>query len=134
MINTTTLLRSVRYFGVGGLAALVYWVVMLVLSARLGVDPLVASVIGYAAGFVTAYVGHRNFTYRSNATISPELARFLIIQGTCFCVGNIVFWLTVKKIGWNVAVGGGLLTLVNFVVSFAAYELWVFRQMGRREK
>lgn len=122
-----SLSRAIRFLGVGGLSTAVYWVILLGLSTPLRVNPMISSIIAYLAGFATAYLGHRNITYRSRAFVGPELARFLTVSALCFCGGNLAFWTAVNRFHLPVVAGGMLLTAVNVGTAFLAYEFWVFR-------
>jgi putative flippase GtrA len=132
-LERATILRLVRFVGVGGLSTGVYWILVLLLAGAFGVNATLASALAYLAGVVTAYAGHRNFTYRSAAAMSPEIVRFFATQAVCFVIGNLVFWLAVSRFHANYVVGGLLLTAVSLSLGLAAYELWVF-QDGRRAK
>lgn len=123
-------LRLMRFVGVGGAAAIVYWIVMLAGVALARVLPIVSSIAAYAAGFLTAYYGHRRFTYGSAAHIRAELPRFLVVHLLCFTLGNLAFWSVETQLGANLVLAGAALTGVSFCISYAASEIWVFRRAG----
>ncbi len=124
--------RIVRFIGVGGISAIVYWIVMLAGVTLARLVPIFASIVAYSAGFLTAYYGHRRFTYRSDASINAELPRFLVVHLLCFTIGNLAFWYVEARLGASLFLAGAALTATSFSISYAASELWVFRKARRR--
>jgi putative flippase GtrA len=123
------LLRGTRFLGVGGVATLAYWLVLLFLVNICHLDPTISSVAAYLFGIAVSFAGHRSFTYNSKATIRGELSRFLVTYALCFCAGNLVFWIAFAILHWNSIVAGLLLTGCNIALSYAAAELWIFRSL-----
>ena len=121
--------RTVRFISVGCASTAVYWIVLLsgVSSTRLA--PIVVSIVAYGAGFLMAYYGHRRFTYRSVAPMAAEMSRFLVVHFLCFILGNLAFWYVGARLDANALLAGAALTGTSFSISYAAAELWIFREV-----
>jgi len=68
--------RFVRFGLVGGVSTLIYAVFAGVFTLRLGVSPVVASVLAYCLGAIFSFTAHRRITFRSARPVVEEAPRF----------------------------------------------------------
>jgi putative flippase GtrA len=124
--------KALRFGVVGVLSGAIYALVTTALVAQLGVAPVVASIAGYCASVPMSFLGHRQFSFRSNGHWTMEAVRFVLTQAINIAVtaGAMVAateWLEAPYY-WGMA---GAVILVP-IANFAAMNLWVFRDQSGR--
>ena len=90
--------RMLRYAMIGVAIAVIYNAAVLYLAHYQGMDPVPASLIGYALTLPFAYVGHRVHTFNSHNRILPESRRFaiatvfslIVTLGTMFLLADVL--------------------------------------------
>jgi putative flippase GtrA len=132
LLTSGHILAKLARFGVVGvLSGAIYALVTAALVSLLGVPPVAASVAGYCASVPMSFLGHRQFSFRSNGRWTSEAARFVATQAlniavTAGAMAAATEWLAVPYY-WGMAGAVLLVPIANFV----AMNLWVFRnQVG----
>lgn len=124
-----------RFLIVGAISTLIEIASFNVLLA-LGVGPVTSKVIASLIALVNAYVGNREWAFRSRARTGAgwQMVRFLVVNALCTAVGAASVWLGARA--WQAAFGdaGALgLNVVNVisiggvtVIRFVLYHYVVF--------
>ena len=122
--------QAIRFLVVGGflttLSAAIYWA-----GARLGVEPLLASVIGHLFGLLIGFRLHAQWTFAATAQAtrtSAENLRFVLVSLTGLACS--LFWvqLLVHVLGapdWAPILP---MIFVTPALTFAVNRSWVFRR------
>ena len=113
-------------FGLVGAAATGLQYLILVLLVRQGVAAPVASTIGFMTSAVGSYVLNYHFTFRSQGSHGPAMARFF----TLVCIGlalNYGLMQLLTGMGWYYLVAQVCTTGVVFLWNFIGNSLWTFR-------
>lgn len=82
--------RLFRYAVSGGASALTHFGVGLFLADGLGVRPVIASAVGFAASVVVSYVLQHAWVFRSTATHTAAGAKFLTVTAAAFTLNTTV--------------------------------------------
>jgi putative flippase GtrA len=126
---------SARFLVVGAISTLIEIASFNVLIA-LGTNPVVAKVVASLIALVNAYVGNREWAFRSRARTGTgrQMVRFLLVNAVCTAIGAGAVWLGAHA--WQAAFGevGALgLNVVNLisiggvtVIRFVLYHYVVF--------
>jgi putative flippase GtrA len=124
-------LKALRFGFIGALSGLVFAVTTTILTGWIGMNPKLASVVGYLMSMPLNFVGNRRFAFKSENMLSEDLLRFVLLH-----TGNIL--LTVLAMGavdlLKLHYEFGIVAAMVVVpcVSFAAMNWWVFRKaIGR---
>ena len=126
--------QFVSFFGVGVLAAVVHYGVLIGLVEAWRIDPVSATLAGYVAGGVVSYTLNRRLTYRSGRPHAEATWRFALVA----FVGFLLTWGLMSFFGWlagtrfalkRVYIPAQLVTTgIVLIWSFSAHKLWTFRQ------
>jgi putative flippase GtrA len=125
--RSARLLRQLTAFsGVGLVAAIIHYGVLIGLVEGAGSDPLPATLMGYVAGGVVSYLLNRRLTYASSRPHREAGWRFAVVAGGGFVLtGLFMFaftrWLAAPYLPAQIVTTG----LVLFW-SFLAHKLWTF--------
>jgi putative flippase GtrA len=118
------------FSGVGVLAAIVHYGVLIGLVELRGLDPVPATLLGYLAGGLVSYALNRRLTYVSERPHAEATWRFGAVAG----VGFLLTWALMHALtGWlsTPYVPAQLVTTgIVLFWSFAAHKLWTFRDPG----
>jgi putative flippase GtrA len=124
------LLRQLARFGATGiLTNVVNYATFWLLLRLLHVYYLVASVIGFLAGFVVGFAVNRRWTFEAAAGgHNRQLVRFLIVNGISLAAnaGTIRFFTEVLK--WVPEIGQLMAIAVSTMINFTGSKFWVFRR------
>jgi len=125
--------KAIRFACIGVLSGAIYALVTVTLVSWLGAAPIPASVAGYCVSVPASFLGHRQFSFRSNGHWSAEAIRFVLAQAlnisvTAGSMYGATRWFGAHY-GWGMAVAVILVPIANF----AFMNLWVFRDQAGRE-
>jgi putative flippase GtrA len=114
-------------FGVVGVAAMaVHWLVATTL-VPLGLQPLIANVIGFAVAFNVSYWGHRNWTFEAEAGHQTTFWRFCAVACASFVLNECLYYLllTYTRLQYQVALAIVLIAVA--ALTFVLSRHWAFR-------
>lgn len=128
MSGRPALLRQVTAFaGVGAVAAVAHYGLLVSLVEGYRLDPVPATLAGYVAGGIVSYLGNRRHTYASARPHAEAGWRFAAVAAVGFgltwaCMAMLVRGLGAPYLPAQIATTGLVL-----VWSFLAHKLWSFR-------
>ena len=115
------------FFGVGVLAAVVHYGVLIGLVESGSLDPVPATLLGYVAGGIVSYLLNRRLTYESERPHREAGWRFAVVAA----VGFVLTWafMLVFTRGLAIPYLPAQLVTTGIVLfwSFVAHKLWTFR-------
>jgi len=117
--------RAMRYSLVGFANGLVFAGTAMLAVSLLDISPIVASGFGYICSVPLSFVGHRNFTFRSENAWRDEATRFLLVH-SCSLAASVLIMSAVT--GMDLPYYVGLLGAVVLIpgVNFLVSNFWVF--------
>lgn len=128
LLGSGHLAAKITRFGFVGVASgTIYALVTWLLVALAGVSPVPASIGGYCASVPMSFLGHRQFSFRSNGHWTVEATRFAVSQAVNIAVtaGSMAAAVRIAQGAW----WWGMVAAVVLVpiANFAVMNLWVFR-------
>lgn len=122
------LARQVTAFaGVGVVAAIVHYGLLVSLVEGYRLDPVPATLAGYVAGGVVSYLLHRRHTYASGRPHAEATWRFAAVAAVGFGLTWVCMALFVRGLGLPYLPAQMVTTGLVLVWSFLAHKLWTFR-------
>ncbi len=112
----------------GGLAGMVYAVILVASVDAFGLPIFLGSVIAFALAIPVSYFGNRWVTYRSNNMLASEVYRFLVVQTLNLVLTSVVVHFMIEWFGLPTYTGVIVAFIAAPVISFVLFELWVYRQ------
>lgn len=121
------LLRQISaFFGVGVIAAIAHYSVLVAGVEIAGLGPVPATLAGYALGGLVSYALNRRHTYRSERPHAEAGWRFAAVAGVGFLVTYGLMSLMVDRWGAPYLPAQLVTTGVVLVWSFIAHKYWSF--------
>jgi putative flippase GtrA len=116
------------FFGVGAIAAIAHYGLLVSLVEGYRMDPIRAALAGYVAGGIVSYILNRRHTYASDRPHRQATWRFGVVAAVGFGLTWIGMALLVRGLGLPYLVGQLVTTGIVLFWSFAAHKLWTFRE------
>lgn len=119
--------QFVAFFGVGVVAAIVHYGLLVGLVEIFFYDKVSAALAGYVAGGVVSYVLNRLYTYEAERGHLEAGWRFAVVAGIGFGMTWLLMIVFTRWLGWHYLLGQAATTGIVLVWSFAAHKYWSFR-------
>jgi len=114
------------FFGVGLVAAVVHYGLLIGLVEAWRVDPVTAALAGYVAGGVVSYWLNRQFTYRSDRPHAEATWRFALVAAVGFFLTWGFMHAFTRWFGLPYLQAQIITTAIVLFWSFLAHKLWTF--------
>lgn len=119
--------RFLRYCVVGGIGTVIHFASTIALVELGGIDPVVASIIGFVAALLVSFALNRQWTFASRASITSSLARYVTVSIFGFVLNAGIMIAVTKWLGLSYLVGLALVVLIIPAVNFTLNARWTFR-------
>ena len=116
------------FFGVGLVAALVHYGLLISLVEGYRMDPVPAALAGYVGGGVVSYLLNRRHTYVSARPHAEATWRFAIVAFVGFGLTWAGMALLVRWLGAPYLAAQLATTAIVLFWSFLAHKFWTFRE------
>jgi putative flippase GtrA len=115
------------FFGVGLVAAVAHYSVLIGFVEAGGIDPVPATLWGYVAGGAVSYGLNRRLTYASDRPHAEAGWRFAVVAGIGFLLTGGFMHAFTRWLGAPYLPAQLVTTGLVLVWSFLAHKLWTFR-------
>lgn len=125
-----TLRRQFMSFaGVGLLAAVFHYGLLIGLVEAGVLEPVAATLCGFIAGGLVSYALNRSLTFRSDRPHRAALPRFLLIAGGGFALTGLLMGVFHTWLGLAYLPAQFVVTGIVLLWTFSANRLWTFRHV-----
>lgn len=121
------LLQMCRFGTIGVTAAIVNYLVVVLLVEIFNWQPLIANIIGFILAFQVSYWGHRLWTFSHKQHDLQSLPKFILVAITGFICNEGMFALMLRYTAWPYTISLIVAILVAAVVTFSCSKFWVFK-------
>ena len=121
-----------RFVGVGLVAAVIHYGLLVGLVEAAGWRPVEATLAGYVGGGIVSYILSRQHVFDSGRRHQEAGWRFALVAGVGFCLTWGFMTLFVDRWGLPYLPAQIVTTGCVLIWSFAANGLWTFRAQPRR--
>lgn len=119
--------QFVAFFGVGVIAAIVHYSLLVGLVEIFFYDPVSATLAGYVAGGIVSYVLNRIYTYDAERSVFEAGWRFGLVAAVGFVMTYALMVVFARLLGWHYLAAQIVTTAIVLVWSFLAHKYWSFR-------
>jgi putative flippase GtrA len=120
------------FIAVGASAALVHWIVVVLLVSGGYLTPLVANVAGWIVAFGVSFTGHYQLTFRyQRQGVKQAVSRFLLLSASGFAINeaSYAWFLSRTDLPYELLLAAILIAVA--VLTFIASRFWAFAGSGR---
>lgn len=112
---------------VGASAAMVHWLVVVLLVSGAAWTPLTANVIGWLVAFGVSYSGHYLLTFRAfQSGVRSSLPRFFFLSAMGFTVNEASYAVLLKQTNLPYELLLGMILIGVAVLTFIFSRFWAF--------
>ena len=116
-----------RFCLIGGGAASLHVGTVVLLVQVMGMEPLLANVLGFAFGFQLSYWGHRQYTFNGTAACHQiAVPKLLSLQIMCFITNEYLFYFFLGR-HWPYPIALFIVLAIMPFFTFMVSKFWVFR-------
>jgi putative flippase GtrA len=119
--------QFLTFSGVGLVAAVAHFGVLIALVEGGGIVPVFATLWGFLAGAGVSYVLNRRYTFRSDRPHRSAAPRFLAVAIGGFVLNGLVMWLLNESWGMQYLLAQFVTTAIVLVWNFSVNRWWTFR-------
>jgi len=119
--------QSIKFVMVGGLAACVHFLVVILLVELFNINPLIANIIAFLVAFCVSFSGQRLFTFASsNKSIKESLLPYFLISLTSFICNelSLSFAIYVLNLPYQIALFSVLIIVA--IGTYFSSKRWAF--------
>jgi putative flippase GtrA len=125
----TALARQFASFsGVGLVAAVVHYGLLIALVEGARLDPVPATLVGYVAGGLVSYALNRRLTYASERPHAEATWRFTVVAGAGFLLTWVLMHAFTRWLGAPYLAAQLVTTGIVLFWSFLANKFWTFHR------
>lgn len=125
LLSNTFARQFISYFGVGGVSALVEWIVFSILEYLLDLPYMVATVISFLVSTTTNWILGRTFTFKNSDykdKRTKELLLVFLVSAIGLAINMLLMLIFVEFIGMQT----NLMKIVAKVMSTGIVFMWNF--------
>jgi putative flippase GtrA len=124
--NMTRFEQFARFAGIGALATVLHYAILIAFVQYGLVDPVTASTIGFALSALGNYALNRTFTFRSSRPHTEALPRFAAVTLLGLAINASLIWLFHILVGLHYLLAQVLATAGTLSWNFAVNRTWTF--------
>lgn len=118
--------QFLRFALVGAAATATTYVILIGLVEAWGVNPVVASLVGFMGGIVVNYALNYRFTFRSDKPHQAVAPRFLVVVLVGMVLNGALMYVGIHWLEVHYALAQLFAVAVVLLWSFAANRWWAF--------
>jgi putative flippase GtrA len=127
-IPRTIITQFLRFAGVGAIGTAVQYAILTVLVELAGIQPTLASGIGFVGGAFTNYYLNYRFTFQSERRHWYAAPRFFTIAAAGLGLNTLFMTIGTGFLGLHYLIAQCGSTAIVLLWNFSASKLWVFRE------
>jgi putative flippase GtrA len=120
-----------RFLLVGGFAAGLQYLILVLLVEFAHVAPVYASTVGFVLSAIANYLLNHRFTFRSNVPHATGALRFAVTATSGLAINAIVLALATSGLGWYYLVGQVAATATVLVWNYVVHRNWTYAAAGK---
>lgn len=123
--------EMIRFVGVGGVATIAHYSVLIALVELAGVDSTIGALAGFIAGGIVSYTLNYRWTFRSERDHAQAAPRFFSIAAVGFVLTGILMEIFTDHLHIPYLLAQMMTTGMVIVWHYLGNKLWTFRESGK---
>ncbi|MEH6586192.1 MAG: GtrA family protein [Halioglobus sp.] len=123
--------QLVRFLGVGCVATLTQYLILIFLAEIYGTDPVLASAIGFAISSILNYLLNYYFTFSSSASHIKAMPKFALVATSALMLNTLCMYILHSELAIHYLVSQVLSTGLVLVWNFVINRHWTYQAAGQ---
>jgi len=116
-----------KFIGIGGLATLLQYGLMIAFVEWLQIPEVLASAIAYGSSAVGNYLANYYWTFNSNKNHLNTFPKFVLVASAGLLLNTLIFYV-LFRLDIHYMVAQIFATLVTLAFNFTAHKFWIYRK------
>lgn len=129
--TTNGMIQFFRYVFVGGVATVVDWGVLFLLTEGLAVHHLVSAVFSFIAGLITNFALSKLLVFKANVTRATPVMEFIIYAITGVVglgLTELIMFCCTDWLGWHYMLAKVLATILVLIWNYLSRKIALYRR------
>ncbi|MBQ9853839.1 MAG: GtrA family protein [Bacilli bacterium] len=126
-------LQFIRYFFVGGIAAVVNIGLLYIFSDFLNINYIISNIVSFSAGLIVNYILSKCFVFKTNSlNVIFEFIIYLIIGVLGLIIDTVILWFLTSKFKIYYMISKIISTIITFIWNFLSRKIFYLFYERRR--
>ncbi len=117
----------IKFLGVGAIATLIQYLILVLLVELIGLTPYIASSFGYIVSSFFNYVANYYFSFGSKAGHTSAICKFLIVALSGLLINSIIVFYFTEKMHFNYVLSQISSTTVVVISNYILLKNWAYK-------
>ena len=115
-------------FGLVGVLNTVITIIVFNLLRTIGVDMIVANIIGFISGMINSYFWNNRWVFKSNSKDINTICKFVVVNLIVMAINTMILILLAEKIGINEIMAQVMALTITTAINFIGNKFWTFNK------
>lgn len=113
-------------FGIVGVSNTLITFVVYNILLKLGVNYLVANIIGYICGMINGFIWSKNWVFKVDKESKMYFIKFALVNLLSLIVSTGLLMVLVKQLSLNSTIAQLITTCITVVINYILNKMWTF--------
>lgn len=114
-------------FGIVGVANTAITIATYSLLVYLGVNFIVANIIGYCIGIVNSYLWNSKYVFNTNKSSYGIMVKFICVNLLVLIINTLLLYFLVKVLLWNKYYSQFVTVTIGLFINYIFNKIWTFK-------
>ncbi|WP_242655238.1 GtrA family protein [Clostridium cellulovorans] len=95
----------------------------------LGVNYMLANIIGYCVGVINSFIWNKNWVFKSNENSSAIIFKFVAVNILTLVVTTMFLYIFVDILGYSKFISQIFSTVVGMGINYLLNKIWTFKEV-----
>ncbi|WP_326511584.1 GtrA family protein [Clostridium intestinale] len=114
-------------FGIVGVSNTLITFVVYNILLRLGINYLVANIIGYICGMINGFIWSKNWVFKVNNESKMYFIKFALVNLLSLAVSTGLLMVLVKQLSLNSTIAQLITTCITVVINYLLNKIYTFK-------
>ncbi|ERK32010.1 GtrA family protein [Clostridium intestinale] len=114
-------------FGIVGVSNTLITFVVYNILLKLGINYLVANIIGYICGMINGFIWSKNWVFRVSKESKMYFIKFALVNLLSLAVSTGLLMVLVKKLSFNSTIAQLITTCITVVINYLLNKIYTFK-------
>jgi len=114
-------------FGIVGVSNTLITFVVYNILLKLGINYLVANIIGYICGMINGFIWSKNWVFKVNNESKMYFIKFALVNLLSLAVSTGLLMVLVKQLSFNTTIAQLITTCITVIINYLLNKIYTFK-------
>lgn len=116
-----------KFLGIGSIATLIQYLILVVLVESTIIPPYIASAIGYAISAIFNYLANYYFSFESSADHILAIGKFIFVVAIGLILNSVLMFFATELLNYNYILSQLVATSIITISNFILLKHWAYK-------